>query len=107
MNRKLNKLSLIMILLGIMFILTGLFFISMDRITYRTKQNAVNEYKQKTKENTFTIQIQNQRKANVKVLGYKPNSNTKETILEAYGSVKVKQNNRNELEIILDTESGE
>lgn len=107
MDRKLNRISLTMILVGIVFILSGQICTSMDRAIYKARQNAVNEYKQKAKENTFTIQIQNQRKANVKVLGYKPNSNTKETILEAYGSVKVKQNSRGETEIILDTESGE
>ena len=104
MNRKLNRISLMMILLGIVLIISGQFSMKMDRVIYKAKQNAVNEYKQKTKENTFTIQIQNQRKATVKVLGYKPNSNTKETILEAYGIVKIKQNSMNELEIILDTE---
>lgn len=79
---------------------------NMDRIIYKAKQNAVNDYKQSVKDKEFTIQIQNNRKANIKVLGYKPNSNTKETILEAYGTVKLKQNN-NGLEIIVDTESGE
>lgn len=97
MNRKLKKLSLIMILLGIMFIAIG----CIGNI-YQ-----VNKYKEQTKQNTFTIHIQNQRKATVKVLGYKTDSNTKETILEAYGNIKVKQKNNNELEIILDTESGE
>ena len=97
MDRKLNRISLMMILLGIMFIAIG----CIGNI-YQ-----VNKYKTQTKQNTFTIQIQNQRKATVKVLGYKPDSNTKETILEAYGTVKIKQNSMNELEIILDTESGE
>lgn len=78
----------------------------MDRVIYKAKQNAVNDYKQSIKDKELTIQIQNNRKANVKVLGYKPNSNTKETILEAYGEVKLRQNN-NCLEIIVDTESGE
>lgn len=97
MDRKLNKLSLIMILLGIMFIAIG----CIGNI-YQ-----VNKYKQQTKQNAFTIQIQNHNKSKVKVLGYKPESRTKETILEAYGTVRVKQNNNNELEIIIDTESGE
>lgn len=97
MNRKLKKLSLILILLGIIFIAIG----CIGNI-YQ-----VNKYKEQTKQNTFIIHIQNQRKATVKVLGYKPDSNTKETILEAYGTVKIKQNSMNELEIILDTESGE
>ena len=95
-----------MILVGIVFILSGQICTSMDRVIYKVKQNAVNDYKQSIKDKEFTIQIQNNRKANVKVLGYKPNSNTKETILEAYGVVKLKQNN-NGLEIIVDTESGE
>lgn len=106
MDRKLNRISLTMILIGIVFILSGQFCTSMDRVIYKEKQNAVNDYKQSIKDKEFTIQIQNNRKANVKVLGYKPNSNTKETILEAYGIVKLKQNN-NGLEIIVDTESGE
>lgn len=106
MDRKLNRISLTMILVGILFILSGQFSMNMDRVIYKAKQNAVNDYKQRIKEKEFTIQIQNNRKANVKVLGYKPNSNTKETILEAYGVVKLKQNN-NGLEIIVDTESGE
>nr|DAZ78489.1 MAG TPA: hypothetical protein [Caudoviricetes sp.] len=106
MDRKLNRISLTMILVGILFILSGQFSMNMDRTIYKAKQNAVNDYKQSIKEKEFTIQIQNNRKANVKVLGYKPNSNTKETILEAYGIVKLKQNN-NGLEIIVDTESGE
>lgn len=106
MDRKLNKISLTMILVGIVFILSGQICTSMDRVIYKVKQNAVNDYKQSIKDKEFTIQIQNNRKANVKVLGYKPNSNTKETILEAYGVVKLKQNN-NGLEIIVDTESGE
>lgn len=106
MDRKLNRISLTMILVGILFILSGQFSMNMDRIIYKAKQNAVNDYKQSIKDKEFTIQIQNNRKAHVKVLGYKPNSNTKETILEAYGIVKLKQNN-NGLEIIVDTESGE
>lgn len=106
MDRKLNRISLTMILVGIVFILSGQICTSMDRVTYKVKQNAVNDYKQSIKDKEFTIQIQNNTKANVKVLGYKPNSNTKETILEAYGIVKLKQNN-NGLEIIVDTESGE
>lgn len=106
MDRKLNRISLTMILVGILFILSGQFSMNMDRTIYKAKQNAVNDYKQSIKDKEFTIQIQNNRKANVKVLGYKPNSNTKETILEAYGIVKLKQNN-NGLEIIVDTESGE
>lgn len=106
MDRKLNRISLMMILLGIVFIVSGQFSMNMDRIIYKAKQNAVNDYKQSVKDKEFTIQIQNNRKANIKVLGYKPNSNTKETILEAYGTVKLKQNN-NGLEIIVDTESGE
>lgn len=106
MDRKLNKISLTMILVGILFILSGQFSMNMDRTIYKAKQNAVNDYKQSIKDKEFTIQIQNNRKANIKVLGYKPNSNTKETILEAYGIVKLKQNN-NGLEIIVDTESGE
>ena len=105
MDRKLNRISLTMILIGIVFILSGQFCTSMDRVIYKEKQNAVNDYKQSIKDKEFTIQIQ-YRKANIKVLGYKPNSNTKETILEAYGIVKLKQNN-NGLEIIVDTESGE
>ena len=105
MDRKLNRISLTMILIGIVFILSGQFCTSMDRVIYKEKQNAVNDYKQSIKDKEFTIQIQ-KRKANIKVLGYKPNSNTKETILEAYGIVKLKQNN-NGLEIIVDTESGE
>ena len=107
MNRKLKKLSLMMILLGIVFIISGQFSMKMDRVIYKVKQNAVNEYKQQTKQNTFTLHIQNNNKATVKVLGYKPESRTKETILEAYGTVKIKQNSNNETEIILDTESGE
>lgn len=107
MDRKLNRISLMMILLGIVFIISGQFSMKMDRVIYKAKQNAVNEYKQQTEQSTFKIQIQNNKKATVKVLGYKPNSNTKETILEAYGNIKVKQNSMNELEIILDTESGE
>lgn len=106
MDRKLNRISLTMILVGILFILSGQFSMNMDRVIYKVKQNAVNDYKQSIKDKDFTIQIQNNRKANIKVLGYKPNSNTKETILEAYGVVKLKQNN-NGLEIIVDTESGE
>jgi hypothetical protein len=106
MDRKLNRISLTMILVGIVFILSGQICTSMDKVIYKVKQNAVNDYKQSIKDKEFTIQIQNNRKANVKVLGYKPNSNTKETILEAYGVVKLKQNN-NGLEIIVDTESGE
>lgn len=106
MDRKLNKISLTMILVGIVFIVSGQICASMDRVIYKAKQNAVNDYKQSIKDKDFTIQIQNNTKANVKVLGYKPNSNTKETILEAYGVVKLKQNN-NGLEIIVDTESGE
>lgn len=106
MNRKLNRISLTMILVGIVFVLSGQICTSMDRVIYKVKQNEVNDYKQSIKDKDFTIQIQNNRKANVKVLGYKPNSNTKETILEAYGVVKLKQNN-NGLEIIVDTESGE
>lgn len=108
MDRKLNRISLTMILVGIVFVLSGQICTSMDRVIYKVKQNAVNDYKQSIKEKDFTIQIQiqNNTKANVKVLGYKPNSNTKETILEAYGVVKLKQNN-NGLEIIVDTESGE
>lgn len=106
MDRKLNRISLTMILVGIVFVLSGQICTSMDRVIYKAKQNAVNDYKQSIKDKDFTIQIQNNRKANVKVLGYKPNSNTKETILEAYGVVKLKQNN-NGLEIIVDTESGE
>lgn len=106
MDRKLNRISLTMILIGIVFVLSGQICTSMDRVIYKVKQNAVNDYKQSIKEKDFTIQIQNNRKANVKVLGYKPNSNIKETILEAYGVVKLKQNN-NCLEIIVDTESGE
>lgn len=106
MDRKLNRISLTMILVGILFILSGQFSMNMDRTVYKAKQNAVNDYKQSIKDKEFIIQIQNNRKANVKVLGYKPNSNTKETILEAYGIVKLKQNN-NGLEIIVDTESGE
>lgn len=108
MDRKLNRISLTMILVGIVFILSGQICTSMDRVIYKAKQNAVNDYKQSIKDKEFTIQIQiqNNTKANVKVLGYKPNSNTKETILEAYGIVKLKQNN-NGLEIIVDTESGE
>lgn len=106
MDRKLNRISLMMILLGIVFIVSGQFSMNMDRILYKAKQNAVNNYKQSVKDKEFTIQIQNNRKANIKVLGYKLNSNTKETILEAYGTVKLKQNN-NGLEIIIDTESGE
>lgn len=106
MDRKLNRISLMMILLGIVFIVSGQFSMNMDRAIYKAKQNAVNDYKQSVKNKEFTIQIQNNRKANIKVLGYKPNSNTKETILEAYGTVKLKQNN-NGLEIIIDTESGE
>lgn len=106
MDRKLNRISLMMILLGIVFIISGQFSMKMDRVIYKAKQNAVNDYKQSIKDKEFTIQIQNNRKANVKVLGYKPNSNIKETILEAYGIVKLKQNN-NGLEIIVDTESGE
>lgn len=106
MDRKLNRISLMMILLGIVFIVSGQFSMNMERIIYKAKQNAVNDYKQSVKDKEFTIQIQNNRKANIKVLGYKPNSNTKETILEAYGTVKLKQNN-NGLEIIVDTESGE
>lgn len=106
MDRKLNRISLMMILLGIVFIVIGQFSMNMDRTIYKAKQNAVNDYKQSIKDKEFTIQIQNNRKAHVKVLGYKPNSNTKETILEAYGIVKLKQNN-NGLEIIVDTESGE
>ena len=106
MDRKLNRISLTMILVGIVFVLSGQICTSMDRVIYKEKQNAVNDYKQSIKEKNFTIQIQNNTKANVKVLGYKPNSNTKETILEAYGVVKLKQNN-NGLEIIVDTESGE
>lgn len=106
MDRKLNRISLTMILVGILFILSGQFSMNMDRTIYKAKQNAVNDYKQSIKEKEFTTQIQNNRKANIKVLGYKPNSNTKETILEAYGIVKLKQNN-NGLEIIVDTESGE
>lgn len=97
MDRKLNKLSLIMILLGIMFIAIG----CIGNI-YQ-----VNKYKEQTKQNAFTIHIQNHKKATVKVLGYKPESNTKETILEAYGTVSIKQNSNNETEIIIDTESGE
>lgn len=106
MDRKLNRISLTMILVGIVFIVSGQFSMNMDRTIYKAKQNAVNDYKQSIKDKEFTIQIQNNRKANIKVLGYKPNSNTKETILEAYGIVKLKQNN-NGLEIIVDTESGE
>lgn len=106
MDRKLNRISLTMILVGILFILSGQFSMNMDRTVYKAKQNAVNDYKQSIKDKEFIIQIQNNRKANVKVLGYKPNSNTKETILEAYGIVNLKQNN-NGLEIIVDTESGE
>lgn len=106
MDRKLNRISLTMILVGILFIVSGQFSMNMDRTIYKAKQNAVNDYKQSIKDKEFTIQIQNNRKANIKVLGYKPNSNTKETILEAYGIVKLKQNN-NGLEIIVDTESGE
>lgn len=106
MDRKLNRISLMMILLGIVFIVIGQFSMNMDRTIYKAKQNAVNDYKQSIKDKEFTIQIQNNRKANIKVLGYKPNSNTKETILEAYGIVNLKQNN-NGLEIIVDTESGE
>lgn len=106
MDRKLNRISMMMILLGIVFIVIGQFSMNMDRTIYKAKQNAVNDYKQSIKDKEFTIQIQNNRKANIKVLGYKPNSNTKETILEAYGAVKLKQNN-NGLEIIVDTESGE
>ncbi len=106
MDRKLNRISLTMILVGIVFIISEQICTSMDRVIYKAKQNAVNDYKQSIKGKDFTIQIQNNRKANVKVLGYKPNSNTKETILEAYGVVKLKQNN-NGLEIIVDTESGE
>lgn len=106
MDRKLNRISLTMILVGIVFVLSGQICTSMDRVIYKVKQNEVNDYKQSIKDKDFTIQIQNNRKANVKVLGYKPNSNTKETILEAYGVVKLKQNN-NGLEIIVDTESGE
>jgi hypothetical protein len=106
MDRKLNRISLTMILVGILFILSGQFSMNMDRVIYKAKQNAVNDYKQSIKDKEFTIQIQNNRKANIKVLGYKPNSNTKETILEAYGIVNLKQNN-NGLEIIVDTESGE
>lgn len=97
MDRKLNKLALIMILLGTMFIGIG----CIGNI-YQ-----VNKYKEQTKQNTFTLHIQNHNKATVKVLGYKPESNTKETILEAYGTVRIKQNNNNETEIIIDTESGE
>ena len=97
MKRRLTKLSLMLILLGIIFIGIG----CIGNI-YQ-----VNKYKEQTKQNTFTLHIQNHNKATVKVLGYKPNSNTKETILEAYGSVKIKQNSRGETEIILDTESGE
>lgn len=97
MNRKLKKLSLVMILLGIMFIGIG----CIGNI-YQ-----VNKYKEQTKQNTFTLHIQNHNKATVKVLGYKPESKTKETILEAYGIVEVKQNSRGETEIIIDTESGE
>lgn len=106
MDRKLNRISLTMILVGILFIVSGQFSMNMDRTIYKAKQNAVNDYKQSIKDKEFTIQIQNNRKANIKVLGYKPNSNTKGTILEAYGIVKLKQNN-NGLEIIVDTESGE
>lgn len=106
MDRKLNRISLTMILVGILFILSGQFSMNMYRTIYKAKQNAINDYKQSIKGKEFTIQIQNNRKANIKVLGYKPNSNTKETILEAYGIVKLKQNN-NGLEIIVDTESGE
>lgn len=106
MDRKLNRISLTMILVGIVFIVSGQFSMNMDRTIYKAKQNAINDYKQSIKDKEFTIQIQNNRKANIKVLGYKPNSNTKETILEAYGIVKLKQNN-NGLEIIVDTESGE
>lgn len=106
MDRKLNRISLTMILVGIVFIVSGQICTSMDKVIYKVKQNAVNDYKQSIKEKEFTIQIQNNTKANIKVLGYKPNSNTKETILEAYGVVKLKQNN-NGLEIIVDTESGE
>nr|DAP60036.1 MAG TPA: hypothetical protein [Caudoviricetes sp.] len=97
MNRKLKKLSLVMILLGIMFIAIG----CIGNI-YQ-----VNKYKEQTKQNTFTLHIQSHNKATVKVLGYKPDNNTKETILEAYGIVEVKQNSRGETEIIIDTESGE
>lgn len=100
MDKKLNRISLMLILLGIIFIGVGCIGNIYQVNKYKTQTN------KNTKENTFTIHIQNQRKANVKVLGYKPNSNTKETILEAYGVVKLKQNN-NGLEIIVDTESGE
>lgn len=97
MDRKLNKLSLMMILVGIMFIAIG----CIGNI-YQ-----VNKYKEQTKQNAFTIQIQNHKKATVKVLGYKPESRTKEEVFKAYGTVRIKQNSNNETEIIIDTESGE
>lgn len=97
MDRKLNKLSLMMILVGIMFIAIG----CIGNI-YQ-----VNKYKEQTKQNAFTIQIQNHNKATVKVLGYKPESRTKEEVFKAYGTVMIKQNSNNETEIIIDTESGE
>lgn len=97
MKRRIKKLSLIMILLGTMFIAIG----CIGNI-YQ-----INKYKEQTKQNAFTIHIQNHKKATVKVLGYKPESRTKEEVFKAYGTVSIKQSSNNETEIIIDTESGE
>ena len=96
--KKLKKLSLILIIIGTIFIFIGCVGNKMQR----------DEYEQKSHNNSsFTVNInKNPKKANIKVLGYKPDNNTKETILEAYGNVTIKQNN-GMLEITLDTEEGD